>query len=120
MEDNRILQRNSYDFAKEIVFIYQQIRTTKQEYELTKQLLRSGTAIGALVREAEFAQSRKDFVNKLSISLKEANETAYWLDLLKDTGYLDFPIYSSLIEKCRNLIGLLVNIIKKTKQNGLD
>lgn len=83
---------------------------------MSKQLLRSGTGIGALVREAEFAQSRPDFINKLSIALKEANETQYWLSLLKDTNYMDIESFTLLNEGCTQLIALLVTPIKTAKQ----
>jgi four helix bundle protein len=82
---------------------------------LSKQLLRSGTAIGALLREAEFGQSKADFVSKLSIALKEANETAYWLSLLKDTDYLTQKQYQAIAPDCRALIARLVSSIKTAK-----
>lgn len=84
---NTILQNKSYMFAISIVKLCQQIQGERKEYTLSKQVLRSGTAIGALIREAEFGQSRADFISKLTISLKEANETNYWLSLLFDTDY---------------------------------
>ena len=84
---------------------------------MSKQLLRSGTSIGALVRESEFAQSQADFINKLSVSLKEANETDYWLSLLKDTGYIDEKSFLSMEEDCGELIALLVSSIKTVKNN---
>ena len=84
MREN-ILKDKSYIFAIEIVKLSQLLVKDKKEFVLSKQLLRSGTAVGALIREAEFAQSKPDFIHKMSISLKEANETIYWLDLLK--GY---------------------------------
>jgi four helix bundle protein len=74
--------------------------------------LRSGTAIGALVREAEFGQSRADFVHKLKISLKEANETEYWLSLLKDTGYITEVDYAPMLFECKELIAILVSSVK--------
>ena len=80
-----ILKRKSYEFSIDIVKIYKHLSKEKQEFIISKQLIRSGTAIGAMIREAEFGQSKADFINKMSIALKEANETLYWLDLLKDT-----------------------------------
>lgn len=86
-----------------------------REVTITKQILRSGTAIGALVREAEFAQSPQDFINKLSIALKESNETFYWLNILKDTGYLEQNSFDSMLEDCDELIALLISSIKTVK-----
>jgi len=83
-----VVAAKSYCFAIEVVAIYKILVKDKNEYVLSKQLLRSGTAIGALVREAQHAQSRPDFIHKMSVALKEANETAYWISLLNDTGYL--------------------------------
>ena len=86
MGDNVIYDK-SYVFAIRVVRLYKYLVGEHKEYVLSKQVLRSGTAIGALVREAKFTQSKADFVNKMSIALKEANETSYWFDLLHDTNY---------------------------------
>ena len=83
---------------------------------MSKQVLRSGTAIGALVREAEFGQSRPDFTSKMSIALKEANETDYWLSLLKDTEYISENEHMSLQDDCNELIAMLVSTVKTSKQ----
>lgn len=83
---------------------------------LSKQLLRSGTAIGALVREAEQAESKRDFVHKLAIALKEANETEYWLELLRETKYLTASAAESIISDNKELLKLLTSIINSTKQ----
>lgn len=91
-----IVKELSFEFALEIVAIYKSLTTIQKEYILSKQLLRSGTAIGASVRESEQAQSRADFVHKLSISLKEANETDYWIELLFQSGYLKNENYEKL------------------------
>jgi len=80
--------------------------------------MRSGTAIGALVREARFAQSRKDFIHKLSIALKEANETDYWIDLLHDTQYLSSRMYDDIKKDIDELVRLLVSIVKTSKQDN--
>jgi len=77
--------------------------------------LRSGTAIGALIREAEFGQSRADFAGKMSIALKEANETDYWISLLKDTGYIKVNEFESIQNDCNELIAMLVSTVKKVK-----
>jgi len=115
-----ILRDKSYQFAIRIVRLSQYLQAEKKEYVLSKQLLRSGTAIGALLGEAEFGQSKADFVSKLSIALKEANETAYWLLLLKDTDYLAPTQYDAVAPDCRALIAMLVATVKtaKSEQNG--
>lgn len=110
-----VIQEKSYAFAIRIVKAYQHLSENKREFVLSKQLLRSGTAIGALSREAEQAQSKADFINKLSIALKEANETSYWLSILKDTNYLSEEQYNSLIIDSQELIRMLVSSIKTLK-----
>lgn len=110
-----ILKDKSYQFAIRIVKLSQFLQLEKKEFILNKQVLRSGTAIGALVREAEFAQSKADFIHKLHISLKEANETEYWLSLLFDTGYTEKSLSESLIADNKELIALLVSSIKTLK-----
>ena len=93
-----VLREKSYLFAIRIVKLSQYLQGERKEYVLSKQLLRSGTAIGALIREAEFGQSKPDFINKLSIALKEANETEYWLLLLKDINFMDEMSYKSIAD----------------------
>lgn len=110
-----ILRDKSYVFAVEVVKMSQNLVVDKREFVLSKQLLRSGTAIGALIREAEFAQSKKDFINKMSIALKEANETLYWLDLLKDTNYITNNNYENSHSNCKELVAMLVSSIKTSK-----
>ena len=110
-----ILREKSYKFAIRVVRLSQFLQQEKKEFVLNKQILRSGTAIGALIREAEFAQSDADFINKFSISLKEANETDYWLSLIKDTDYIDMRLYDSLFNDCNELISMLVSTIKTMK-----
>lgn len=112
-----ILKDKSYGFALEVVRLSQYLVADKKEYVLSKQLLRSGTAVGALIREAEFAQSKKDFIHKMSIALKEANETLYWLDILKDTSYLVEEKYLSLHSVCKELVAMLVSSIKTSKKS---
>jgi four helix bundle protein len=110
-----ILKDKSYDFAILIVKLSQFLVTEKKEYVLSKQLIRSGTAIGALIREAEFAQSKADFIHKMSISLKEANETVYWIDLLKDTKFINEQKYKELYPLSKELVAMLVSTIKTSK-----
>jgi|SRR5215203_859484 len=109
-----ILKDKSYTFAIRTVNLNRYLRDQKNEFVLSKQILRCGTAIGALIREAEFGQSRADFRNKMYIALKEANETDYWLSLLKDTHYLGSKEYDSLSADCAELIRRLVATVKTT------
>lgn len=111
-----ILKDKSYAFAIRIVKLSQHLQDDKKEFVLSKQILRSGTSVGALIREAEFGQSKADFVNKLSIALKEANETDYWLCLLKDTDYINQELFESLQSDCKELIAMLVSSIKTAKK----
>lgn len=87
------------------------------EFVLSRQILRSGTSIGALVREAEFGQSKADFVHKMSIALKEANETHYWLSLIFDTGYMEESLSVSSKKDCEEIISLLVSTVKTSKKS---
>jgi len=112
-----VLKDKSYAFAIRVVQLYKHLSSTKKEFVLSKQVLRSGTSVGALIREAEFAQSKKDFISKMSISLKEANETVYWIDLLKDTGYLTEEEYLSMNKEITEVLKLLVSTVKTAKQN---
>ena len=113
-----IIYDKSYDFAIRIVKLYNCLAGEHKEYVLSKQVLRSGTAIGTLVREAKFAQSRADFINKMSIALKEANETSYWLDLLHDTNYINQKMHQDINSDINELISLLVSIVKNSKNNS--
>jgi four helix bundle protein len=110
-----ILKDKSYAFAILVVKLSQLLVSDKKEYILSKQLLRSGTAIGALLREAEFAQSKADFIHKMSISLKEANESLYWIDLLKDTNYITKTQYNIHFSLNKELVAMLVSSIKTSK-----
>lgn len=111
-----VVREKSFAFAIRVVRMCQFLRDVKHEYVLSKQVLRSGTAIGALVREAEQAESRADFIHKLAIGLKEATETAYWIDLLHQTGYLSVNGYRSIQTDNTELIKLLTSIIKSSKR----
>jgi four helix bundle protein len=115
MKEN-IIKSKSFAFALRVVKLYQYLTEIKKEYVLSKQLLRSGTAIGALVREAEHAESKADFIHKLSIGLKEANETEYWLELLQQSGYLDEDNFKSFDIEIKEILRLLISIIKTSKQ----
>ena len=111
-----VIEIKSFQFAVRIVKLYKHLRDMKKEYTLSKQLLRSGTSVGANVAEAQQAQSRPDFVSKLNIALKEAVETNYWLRLLQATDYLTKAEFDSIYADCRELEKLLTAIVKSTKE----
>lgn len=111
-----ILRSKSYAFGVRVVRLSQFLVTEHKEYVLSKQVLRSGTAIGALVREAEYGISRADFRNKMSIALKESNETEYWLSILKDTDYINEKLFRSLSVDCVELIKILIATVKTTQK----
>ena len=115
MGDN-VIKNKSFNFALRIVKLYQFLNQEKKEYVLSKQLLRSGTAIGALVRESEQAESKLDFIHKLAIAQKEANETDYWLELLFRTGYLPDQQFRQLRAQCAELRVLLIASCRTAKQ----
>ena len=112
------IREKSYAFAVRVVHASRFIASKKQEFVLSKQLLRSGTSIGANVREASQAQSRKDFISKMSIALKEAHETEYWIELMTDTSLFTAKQSSSLREDLHELIRLLTSIIKTTRNSA--
>jgi four helix bundle protein len=114
----KAIQIKSREFAIRIVGCYKFLVEQRNEYVMSKQLLRCGTSIGANTRESKNAQSRMDFLNKLNIALKEADETEYWLDLLHATNYLDDTLYESINSDCAELIKLLTSIIKKLKETS--
>ncbi|MCR5242260.1 MAG: four helix bundle protein [Prevotella sp.] len=118
MKDKNIVEEKSFDFAVRVVKLYKYLTTVKQEFVMSKQLLRSGTSIGANISEAQQAQSQMDFLSKMSISLKESYESDYWIRLLYHTDYLNEEEYESIISDCRTITKLLVSIIKSTKTNN--
>lgn len=111
-----VIEKKSFDFAIRIVNLYKYLNVEKKEYILSKQMLRSGTSIGANVAEAEQAQSRSDFVSKMNIALKETSETKYWISLLQATNYLTDEEVPSILADCIELEKILVSIIKSSKQ----
>jgi four helix bundle protein len=117
MKRHSVIEEKSFQFAVRIVNVYKYLNKEYKEFILSKQLLRSATGIGALCREASQAESKKDFIHKLSIALKEANETKYWLELLEATKFLTELMFNSLIENCIELIKILTAIIKTSKVN---
>jgi four helix bundle protein len=117
MAGDNVVKDKSFQFALRIVKLYRYLKDEKKEYVLSKQILRSETAIGALIRESQHAESKADFIHKLAIALKEANETDYWIELLYQSGYLEEKSYQSIHVDINELLSLLISIIKKTKIN---
>jgi four helix bundle protein len=116
MKEN-ISANKSLEFAIKIIDLYKFLTNDKKEFIMSKQLLRSATAIGALIREAEHAESKADFLHKMNIALKEANETSYWLLLLYKGGYISETFYKEYDKGCLELVKLLASIVKTTKAN---
>ena len=108
----------SKDFALRIVKLEKYLKEEKREYTLSKQLLRSGTSIGANIRESLYAQSKADFISKMSIALKESSETEYWLELLHESGYLNDNEFESIYDDNSKISATLINIIKKSKTSA--
>ena len=115
-----IIQQKSYAFALVVIALYKNLVTDKKEFVLSKQVLRSGTSIGANIQEAVASQSKRDFIHKLSISLKEARETQYWLNLLKDSSYIPKPEFNKLNNSCDEIKKILTSIILTTKERYLS
>jgi four helix bundle protein len=120
MEGKSIVANKSYQFALEIIKAYKQLTIDKREFILSKQLLRCGTSIGANVNEGLSAESKRDFIHKLNISLKESREALYWLNLLKDSEYLPNETFELLSVKCSEISKILMSIILTTKKRYLE
>ena len=116
MKEN-VVKTKSFAFAVRVVNLYQFLINEHKEYILSKQVLRCGTSVGAMVREAEHSESTADFAHKLAIAQKEINETIYWLELLKETNYLSQDQFESINADAVELIKLITSIIKTTKSN---
>ena len=114
MKEN-IVKFKSFKFAVRIVKLYQYLTDTKKEFVLSKQVLRSGTNPGAMVRESEHSESKADFIHKLSIAQKEINETIYWLELLKETNYVAIQEFESMNTDAIEIIKLITSILKTIK-----
>jgi len=114
------LASKSFAFAVRIVKLYKYLCDEKKEFVLSKQLLRSGTSIGANISESQDAQSANDFISKLSIALKEARESKYWIELLKETNFLTNKEANNILDDLIEVIKLLVSIIKSTKENKMN
>ncbi len=113
-----IIVTKSYAFALEVIALYKFL-IDKKEFVLSKQILRSGTSIGANIHEGVASESKKGFIHKLSISAKEARETSYWLSLLKDSNFIDQEQFNKLYNNCQELIKILNSIILTTKERYL-
>ncbi len=116
MSQESILKTKSFNFAVRAIKLYQYLKKKYGEYEIAQQVIRSGTSVGALVREAEFAESRKDFIHKLYIGLKEANEINYWLALLYATDYINKRMFDSMKKDAEEILKMLVSSIKTTRR----
>ena len=118
MGSNNVIVTKSKQFALRIIKLYQYLCNEHREYTMSRQILRSGTSIGANIKEAVRGQSKADFYAKLNISLKEASETEYWLELLHESGYLEQKVFESIVQDCNELIKILVAITKNQKQEN--
>lgn len=115
MDDNNIVLQKGKDFAIRIIKLYNYLKDNKNEFILSKQIIRSGTSIGANIREAVRAFSKADFSYKMNIALKESNETEYWLELLYETGYIKEIEFQSLYDDCCELSKILTAIVKSSR-----
>ncbi len=118
MKTENVIVDKSKAFAIRIINLYKYLCDEKKEYVLSKQLLRSGTSIGANIKEAIRGQSKDDFAHKMNISLKEASESEYWLELLHETDYITDQQYDSIIGDCTELIKILISIIKSSRKGA--
>ena len=115
MKTSNVVEQKSKFFALRTIRLYQYLTKEKHEFILSKQVIRSGTSVGANIKEAIYGQSRADFLAKMSVALKEANETGYWLELIFASGYISLPEYQSIVHDCDDLIRLLTAIVKSTR-----
>ncbi|MBO4350918.1 MAG: four helix bundle protein [Proteobacteria bacterium] len=118
MGSNNVIVTKSKQFALRIIKLYQYLCNEHREYTMSRQILRSGTSIGANIKEAIHGQSKPDFYAKMNISLKEASETEYWLELLYESGYLEQKAFESIYQDCKELLRLLIAITKTQKQEN--
>lgn len=112
-----VIKTKSYAFALRVVKLYKFLSEEKREYVLSKQLLRSATSVGANIEEGDAGQSKRDFIAKLQISLKEAKESHYWIRLLRDADYINAKMAESFLNDCNEVIAILTAILKSAKQN---
>jgi four helix bundle protein len=118
MSKDSILKKKSFDFAVRVINLYKYLKKKNGEYVVSQQILKAGASIGALVREAEFAESRKDFMHKLYIGLKEANESIYWLELLFVTGFINKKMFDSMHKDATEILKMLVSSVKTIKERS--
>ena len=111
-----LVYEKAFNFSIRIVKMFQYLQD-KKEYVMSKQVVRFGTSIGANIKEALYAQSKKDFAHKMNIALKESAETEYWLELLKETQYISNEMFNSAIEENREILKMLASIVKTSKEN---
>ena len=116
MNSGNVVLEKSLVFSVRIVRLFQYLTGEPREYVMSKQLLRSGTSVGANVREGHYAQSKKDFISKMNIALKEAGETDYWLDVIHSAGYFSDEEYTSLDSDNKELLRMLASIVKNSKK----
>jgi four helix bundle protein len=112
-----IIREKSYKFALRIVNLHKYLVETKKEFVLSKQILRSGTSIGANVEEAIGGQTKKDFCHKIFLAYKEARETHYWIRLLRDSNYIDIRMYESILPECNEIIKITGKIISTSRKS---
>lgn len=117
MKEN-LIQIKSYAFSLRVVKLYKYLCEKKNEYVISKQIVRSGTSIGANIEEAIVAQSKKDFISKISISYKEARETYYWIRIIKDSGYISQKQGESLLADLEELLKIMTVILKSSKKQN--
>jgi four helix bundle protein len=117
MIKKNIVKDKSFEFAVRVVKLFKYLSIQEKEFVLSKQLLRSGTSVGAMIREAEHAETKKDFIHKMAIAQKEINETIYWLELLQASEYISKEQYKSINTDAVEIIKLVTTIIKTTKTN---
>jgi len=120
VEKENVVKNKSFAFSVRIIRLYQYLANQKKEFIIAKQLLRSGTSVGAMVKEAEHAESRNDFKHKISIAQKEINESIYWLELLRETEYLSKEEFDSLKADAVELLKIVTAIIKSVKVNKFN
>ncbi len=119
-KSDNVVEAKSYEFALSIIMVYKQLTQEKKEFVLSKQLVRSGTSVGANVREATCAESKRDFVHKLNIALKEAREAGYWLELLMDSEYIGNEVFLKVNAECNEVVKIISSIILTTKSRYLQ
>jgi four helix bundle protein len=118
MRRGNVVREKSYAFALRIIGLYKHLATERKEFVLSKQLLRSGTSVGANVREAINAENTADFIHKLAIAQKECDETCYWIELLRDSDYISESVFQTIRTDANELLKIIRSIILSTKNNS--